>query len=125
MVSRYQLTKMLKQQQHLQPRTTALTIVTDDPDVSALSTIVGAEDCEIVDFEVFEHYMAVLEAKGTHLQLRTMLLSAPHKQHLHFFDQAAESAASDGKVVPYLDVAFTDNYTFDDSVLRCRLAAPN
>ena len=54
-----------------------------------------------------------------------MLLSTPHKQHLHFFDQGPEQAASDGKVVPYPDVFFMDNYSFDESVLRYRLAAPN
>lgn len=54
-----------------------------------------------------------------------MLLSAPHKQHLHFFDQVDELAESDGKIVPYLDVSFVDNYSFKDSVLRYSLAAPN
>lgn len=54
-----------------------------------------------------------------------MLLTTPHKQHLHFFDQASELAASDDKIVPYMDISFVDNYSFNDSVLRYRLAAPN
>lgn len=51
----------------MEPRTTALTVIAEEPEIEALSTIVAAEDCEIIDFEVFEHYMAVLEAKGSHL----------------------------------------------------------
>lgn len=54
--------------------------------INTITDLVPAEDFEIVEYEVFENYMAVLEEKEEQRRLRIINLLNLNKQSLHFFD---------------------------------------
>lgn len=83
------------------------------------------ENAEIIDFEVFKHYMTVLEERDKQLQMRVVNLRNPTKQTTHYFDQEAEVSLSDGKRLAFMNVEMQDNYTFDDVNMQYSLQSAN
>ncbi|CDW77077.1 oligopeptidase b [Stylonychia lemnae] len=109
-----------RQQQLLQTLPTSSII-----DLPVQRVLVEAkEDENIIDFEVYKHYLTVIQEKNQQRIMKIINLKT-EREYTHLFDSEKELNPADGLITDFYDVEMEDNYTFDSASLRYRLYTPN
>ncbi|TNV73246.1 hypothetical protein FGO68_gene9908 [Halteria grandinella] len=91
-----------------------------------MTLVESSPDDKIIDFEVFKHYMAILQEKNYIRQLKVINLKT-QRESIHLFDSPQEVNPADdqNQVCDFFDVELEDNNTFDAVTLKYRLSTPN
>eukprot|EP00347_Sterkiella_histriomuscorum_P005460 403356529 len=86
--------------------------------------IESKEDEKILGYEVFKHYMAVIEEKNQLRQMKIVNLKT-ERISTHLFDSEKELNPADGQISEFFDPELEDNLTFDSVNVKYRLNTPN
>ena len=79
---------------------------------------------KIIEFEVFKHYLAVVQERNGLREIRTVNLKTM-REYVHMCDSEVELNPSDGHRAQFYDAQLHNNLTFDEVNLRYKLVTPN